>query len=136
MFIKLKVNSTGTVFLKKRFARDILKYDPYPIVKFNVGVADKSDINRRTNKMFYFLLNITNQIEQPIVLQFDYQFELFLQLFKDSEIYLKLGKIKLNKKMYQKSLHFELLINDTANFKLDHNGNLFIAQKLLSSKLF
>jgi hypothetical protein len=113
----------------------MLKYK-FPILKLNVQIIDKNDTTRTFSKMFFFLVNTTNQLDQqPVVFQIEYKFGLNMKsTTNDLQPFLKVGEIFLNKTIYPTERYY--LLTNNRHFNLDNNGSLYVNEKFLQGLIF
>jgi hypothetical protein len=117
----LSLDSTGNIFLKKALSKDLLKY-VFPFVKLNVEAFDPTDKIRKVQRLFHFLVNVTDRVEKA-----SFEFPVVFQLDLNYKIYLRIGRFKLNKSAYPDDRFLVAIDENCTGFELDQAGNLYFA---------
>jgi hypothetical protein len=118
--------------LKKKLDKTILKY-VNPRLKLKVKAYDKTQSGRDIEKFFVFLVDERNQTLPLMRLKLEKEFLPFIRFAQDAELLVKIGEVVVDQDIFPKD-RFDIRLN-AGPVTLDDQGNLFIAENPLKSKL-
>jgi hypothetical protein len=118
--------------LKKKLAKSILKYIN-PRIRVKVKAYDKTQSGRDIVKSFTFLVDERNQTLPLMRLKLEKEFLPFIRFAQETELLVKIGEVVVDQDIFPKD-RFDIRLN-AGPVTLDDEGNLFIAENPLKSKL-
>jgi hypothetical protein len=110
----------------------LLKYF-YPNLRIYVNVSDLNEAGRGIRRKFKFNINATGKQLPPLRFKPVLELRPVVRFAQDNEFFIKIGKFELDPNEFPAD-RFDLRLK-AGNVSLDNEGNLFIGEDPLQSKL-